>query len=696
MLRNTNKSKRSSPPRSLRAAVAPVVEAMEPRRMLSASITDGELLVIGDTPGGQINVWADAIYVHTVADGQHDVFVTPLVKSIRVHSYDAGVITIGSNLPVSDVEVEGSYKNDMILIGDTPGVTVMGGSGNDFINGGSLADHLSGGIGDDTVNGGGGDDTILGDDIVGYATADKSGNDLLHGGTGKDTLYGGAYVDELYGDQGEDSLHGGDHADFMEGGADNDVMDGRESYNKGSYSDHMVAGHGDDSFIGDENDYADYSAYTLPIRIAYDDGYTGAVGEHDSLGVRNIIGGKGDDYIDLSYWDTCYISGGPGNDVLIGGSETDWYWGDGDGLYGGEGNDFIYGRGGMDHLVGGPGNDFLDGGRDADEIEGGAGYDIISYALRTKAVHVTLDGLANDGEINHGENYGESEFDWVGADIEEIRGGTGNDTLEGDAYNNSLIGNGGNDVLRGNGGNDYLSGGFGNDSMNGGLGADEMFGGFGNDTATYTSRTVNVFLSLDNAANDGEAFEGDNIRGDVETLAGGSSNDVLTGNAYDNALFGNGGNDLMRGLGGNDLMYGGAGVDTATYTERAWGVNVSLDGLANDGTPAAGRIGAPAEFDNVVAENVIGTLIGDADANELIGYGGNDSLSGGGGYDTLDGGTGNDTLDGGSGADKMYGGEGDDRFFAADYWLDTLWGGAGNDTASVDAFDLINEIEHFV
>lgn len=121
----------------------------------------------------------------------------------------------------------------------------------------------------------------------------------------------------------------------------------------------------------------------------------------------------------------------------------------------------------------------------------------------------------------------------------------------------------------------------------------------------------------------------------------GYGHDTLVGSDGANELLGGGGDDVLRGAGGPDLMDGQAGVDQASYAGHAFGVVVTLDGLANDG--AAG------EGDNVMAERVFGTgfadqITGDALANELLGKGGDDSLEGGlDPADVLNGGAGSDT-----------------------------------------------------
>jgi hypothetical protein len=49
---------------------------------------------------------------------------------------------------------------------------------------------------------------------------------------------------------------------------------------------------------------------------------------------------------------------------------------------------------------------------------------------------------------------------------------------------------------------------------------------------------------------------------------------------------------------------------------------------------------------------------------------------------------------GGNGADTMFGAGGDDRFFSAgDGSIDELFGGKGDDSAAVDASDVLASIE---
>ena len=197
----------------------------------------------------------------------------------------------------------------------------------------------------------------------------------------------------------------------------------------------------------------------------------------------------------------------------------------------------------------------------------------------------------------------------------------------------TLVGGNGDDVLTGGPLNDTLDGGAGDDWFIGNGGADTMIGGPDNDHASWTGRANPVTADLDGVADDGELGEGDNARSDIETLVGGNAADTLTGNS---------GNNGLDGGPGPDTLNGGAGDDYALYWSRTAPVNVSLDGVVNDGE--AGE-------NDVLA----------ADVESAIGGSGNDTLVGNGGVNNLWGWNGDDTLNGGAGPDMMWGGSGLDR-----------------------------------
>jgi uncharacterized delta-60 repeat protein len=154
-------------------------------------------------------------------------------------------------------------------------------------------------------------------------------------------------------------------------------------------------------------------------------------------------------------------------------------------LDGGAGNDTLVGGAGNDTLLGGDGDDVLDGRGGADLFRGGAGTDTADYSPRSRSVFVGIGANADDGEAGERDN--------VLADVENIRGGRGNDTLRGSAGNNRLSGGGGDDVLYGNGGRDTLLGGAGNDQLfarDGDSIADTLDGGDGTDRADADAADV--------------------------------------------------------------------------------------------------------------------------------------------------------------------------------------------------------------
>jgi Ca2+-binding RTX toxin-like protein len=197
-------------------------------------------------------------------------------------------------------------------------------------------------------------------------------------------------------------------------------------------------------------------------------------------------------------------------------------------------------------------------------------------------------------------------------------------------------------VLDGGDGADVLLGGPGNDDLIGGPGADVLSGGGGFDTADYRARTAPLGVTVDDRPGDGEAGEGDDVRTDVEAVAGGAGPDVLVGSLGANDLQGGPGDDVLDGGAGPDVLTGGPGHDVVTYAGRTSGVGVSLDGAADDG--------APGEGDAVDSEDVLGgagddTLVGDNGANALDGGPGDDVIAGAGGSDRLSGGPGSDYVD---------------------------------------------------
>jgi Ca2+-binding RTX toxin-like protein len=112
----------------------------------------------------------------------------------------------------------------------------------------------------------------------------------------------------------------------------------------------------------------------------------------------------------------------------------------------------------------------------------GDGEDTVTYVASAQPVTVTLDGVANDGAT--GEN------DYVRADVEDVFGSPGDDTLTGNDGPNVIVGGfEGNDSLIGGGGHDDLSGRRGDDSIDADDGvSDRVVCGDGVDSATVDDK----------------------------------------------------------------------------------------------------------------------------------------------------------------------------------------------------------------
>jgi len=196
------------------------------------------------------------------------------------------------------------------------------------------------------------------------------------------------------------------------------------------------------------------------------------------------------------------------------------------------------------------------------------------------------------------------------SNIEQVFGGSGNDTLIGDSLANRFESGAGDDFLRGGGGIDFMD------------------GGSGIDTADYSDKSAAVSATLAGAGVSTVTVGGvaeDTIR-NVENLIGGSANDTLTGSTAANRLDGNTGSDvLMGGTGADTFVFstalGPTNIDS--ILDFAVGVDrIALDdaifsafaGQASVGV-AAFHIGSAAHDadDRIVYDSANGSLYYDAD-----------------------------------------------------------------------------------
>ena len=215
----------------------------------------------------------------------------------------------------------------------------------------------------------------------------------------------------------------------------------------------------------------------------------------------------------------------------------------------GPGADSVLVRRNFIRVVGGPGPDRIEAALEASAT--------VSYVDRSEGVTVRMNGVADDGAPGEGD-------DLRGA-ITGIEGGSGDDLLDGGPRATSLLGGDGDDRLTpgpiggtttGGPGDDELLGADGNDFLVGGPGADVLSGGEGFDQASWYEHSDPLTLSIGDGANDGAAGEGDDIRADVEEVAGGDGADLIVGDDNANGLSGGLGRDTLRGRGGGDFLEG--------------------------------------------------------------------------------------------------------------------------------------------
>jgi Ca2+-binding RTX toxin-like protein len=274
-------------------------------------------------------------------------------------------------------------------------------------------------------------------------------------GDGNDTIIGTDGPNRIDPGAGQDDVAAAGGRDDAAASAGNDVLD-----------------------LGAGSDTISYRDSELPVTVNLSDSKPdGAKGSFDTLrGVENVIGSqpqddfKGDTLVGDRKANTLVgllgsdrIRGGGGKDKLYGEgrpSDIDSSPADGSQL------DLTYPA--VDHLTGGSGDDLLVGGIDGDVLDGGLGddrmlggvgsgfndsepkdargVDVVSYASRHKRIKASTP--SGGGARGEHDSY---------SDVEGIRGGSGNDILTGRRkLADLLIGGRGHDRLDGLSGKDKL------------------------------------------------------------------------------------------------------------------------------------------------------------------------------------------------------------------------------------------------
>ena len=469
------------------------------------------------------------------------------------------------------------------------------------------------------------------------------------GTSGDDTLTGTSKNDVICGLGGADTIYGNSGNDVIDGGPGDDVISG------GLGNDQVDPGVGHDTLNGDAGVNALYFAASYEdIKIYLRDGFVAATNiDTKFLNFRNVTSGYGDDLV-VGDTSSNTISTGSGNDTVSADAGNDV-------IDTGEGNDTFDASGATVDLqinLGakvsvGLGSDRL---VQVENVIGGSGNDSIT-------------GSSADNNLAAGPG---NDVVYLGTGADVAQGGAGVNTFSASKATEPVVidlahglasgtlanatlsgfvnatGGLGNDTLTGNSENNSLNGGAGNDTLLPCEGADTVIGGTGVNTVSYSD--VNTPLEIDLAAKTAIG-EGINAKfTGIQNATGSQANDRILGDAQRNTLDGGLGDDTLIGGVGADTMIGGLGQDVADYSSLTKTITVDL---------AAGKVsGADSDLVSEI-ENVIGgsgndLLSGDDAANVLDGGPGSDLYSGGNGDDTLVAGSGDDTYAGGLGTDTYF------------------------------------------
>ena len=473
---------------------------------------------------------------------------------------------------------------------------------------------------------------------------------------GNDHAFGGTEADYLSGDEGQDQLFGADGDDTLDGGADNDLLDGEAGIDIADFADNFVtytdtvagwlitSSEGNDFLENVEIVCDGADRHTLLVRAtgfdtlqdALDEAgtgfharlaagsYSGTVnyaasglvvigqpGAQQNLTYNNTISGIGITVIAANLADT--IATGDGNDVVFGNGGIDT-------ISTGVGNDILNGGDGADTLTGGAGNDSLTGGAGNDAMAGGADNDTYQVSeagdVATEAVGGGTDIVYSS--VSYSLNDG-SEVESLGA-----LSFTGTTALNfaGNSLANTLLGNDGNNQLNGKGGADVMTGRLGNDTYLVNNAGDKAFEAAGGGTdVVYSSVSYTL-------ANDQELENLSTITWeltDTINLTGNSLNNQVIGNAGTNALDGKGGNDALHGKGGQDVfsfttalgagnvddIYGFTSGDDEIQLDNAVFATLA-DGALNANAFVVGTAAVDAD-DRIIYNGATGQLYYDAD-----------------------------------------------------------------------------------
>jgi len=553
----------------------------------------------------------------------------------------------------------GTADNDVIT-GGAGNDTLRGLAGNDVLVGEADADLLDGGTGADTMVGGDGNDSYIVDntgDVVTESTNEGAADlvttsvsftlganiELLTGtGTTGLTLTGNELQNTITGSAGADAIYGGDDnlVDSLVGGAGSDTYIIRSQGTTVNNANDLIAEGADDAVNGTVAGIDTVLVVASAARTAYT--------LNGGAQVENIVASEAASTLRLDLTGNEFaqqITGNAGVNVLTGGGEAD--------TLNGLGGDDTYNVTTNTTVV----VEAAGGGTDTVNIlTNNAAATAVTYTF-TGAVEV-ITAATTTGAIN-------------------ITGGATSQTITGNGDANLLVGGGGTDSLVGGAGNDTYVVDSIDDAINDTAGTDRV-----NSVNSYQLNVAGIeVLAADGTDLTADVGQGDGTRniGGLNTTLG--NNYYVGDTATTQTIYGNAGNNILNGRQGDgaggsvDTLVGGSGDDIYRVYAQGDVVVEDTNGgndtiytsadyslAANDTAARAAAIGtntgafflgntAPSQIENLIVADAISTtdlsLTGNALGQIIVGnYGNNTITSGGvgaGQIDQLSGLLGNDT-----------------------------------------------------
>ena len=558
---------------------------------LSQTDVTGVNVDLGGTPDSGVgDGQADTVIVNGTAHADA-IQIAGSGTSFAVARLQATVAVQGSDGSSDQLVVNALGGNDSVTAAGLPatavGLTIDGGTGNDFITGGDGNDMLFGGDGNDIVIGGRGNDTAFlgaGNDTFVWNPGD--GSDIVEGQGGRDTLqFNGANIGENI----DLSANGNRLRLFRDVGKVTMDVGGVEQVN-------IAALGGADKIT--VNDLTGTGVTDVSIDLAGTLGGSVGDGQADAVVVNGTdaadkfsISGAGSTAVVAGPSATVHVTNAEvANDTLqvngLGGNDTinasrlhagvvDLL------LEGGDGDDILTGSAGDDLIIGGTGSDtaFMGAGNDtfvwnpgdgSDVVEGQGGHDTLQF--NGANVSENIDLSANGSRLRLSRDVGRVTMDVNG--VEQVNlvalGGADNVNV------GELTGTGVTDVnidLSATAGSGVGDGQADTVTVNGTTHHDAITVAGDAGSATVSGLAATVRISGAEAANDrltvktlggDDAVDASGLGAATIQLTadGGDGNDVLVGGKGNDTLLGGAGDDVLIGGPGQDILDGGPGNNT--------------------------------------------------------------------------------------------------------------------------------------